>query len=207
VSQPRNVTPGHESDPASAAGGFLDDDTNAQVAPEWKVWSWAADRDRSFPWLGLLLVLVGAGLLVQYFVPSISAGTLILGAIAIAFLAGWIFGGSYFAMVPGLLIGALVVGAVIGETGLYTGPGTTSVCVALAFGLIWLIGYLNGRRAVWPLWGLAIFGLIGIAQIIGQISIAPNLGALWPLLIIGVGGLLILNARRPSSRAVRRRRR
>jgi hypothetical protein len=198
VSQPRNITPGYETTRDPGAGSYLGGDPQEEVAPEWRAWSWAADRDRSFPWLGLLLVLVGGGLLIQYVVPSISAGTLILGAIAIAFLAGWVFGGSYVAMIPGLLIGALVVAGVISEVGLYTGPGTTSLCVAGAFGLIWLIGYLNGRRSTWPLWGVAIFGLIGAAQVVGQINFAA--GALWPLLIIGVGALLILNARRPRSR-------
>jgi hypothetical protein len=49
------------------------------------------------------------------------------------------------------------------------------------------------------LWGLAIVGLIGFAQLSGRIAGIPELGALWPILIITVGILLLFSARNRSA--------
>lgn len=179
MNEPRNVTPGGPPD----------------QEPEWFGWSWQSSG-RSFPWLGALLVLVGAALLIQYFVPGVSFGTLILLAIGVAFVAGWLFGRSFFALILGLLILAVAVARLIDELGIYTGPGTTSVCVAVALLAIWLAGYARGRRRTWPLWGAAIFGLVGLVQVATRLTPVPDLGALWPALIVVVGILLLLNARR-----------
>src|SRR3954451_22483954 len=126
MSAPRNVTPGYDDEPSPSA-------------PEWTGWSWAQSRDRSFPWLGLLLVVVGVGLTIQYFVPGISLGTLVLAGLAAGFFAAYAFGGPNAVLIPGLLIGALVVARVIDELHLYTGPGTTALAVAGAFLIIWLL--------------------------------------------------------------------
>jgi hypothetical protein len=99
MNEPRNVTPGW-SEPGD----------NRESTP----WSWdGRGRGRDIPWLGVLLVLVGIALLIQYFVPGISAGTLVLLAIAVAFLAGWLIGGAWLAMVPGLLVLGLGVAELI----------------------------------------------------------------------------------------------
>ena len=174
MSEPRNVTPGQ---------------------PEWTGWTWAR-RGWNFPWLGVLLVLVGVGLLVQYLVPGVGAGTLILLAIGLAFFAAWLIGRSWIAMVPGLLILALAAARLIDDLGIYTGPGTTALCLAGAFGLIWLIGYSRGQRGSWSLWGLAVFGLIGLVQASERIVGLPELGALWPIVVIVLGVLLLVAARR-----------
>jgi len=185
---PRNVTPGwtEESGPA-----------------EWgTAWSWeGGGRGRGVPWLGVLLVLVGVALLVGYFVPGLSAGTLVLLAIAAAFLAAWLIGGSWLAMVPGLLVLALGVAELIEDLALL-GPagedvaGLWSAALAVAFAAIWLIGYSRGRRTMWPLWAAVIFGLIGVAQLSGRLIDLPSLGFLWPVLIIVVGIVLLMSARR-----------
>lgn len=179
MNEPRNVTPGAED-------------------PEWGGW-WMARRGWNFPWLGVLLVLVGVGLLIQYFVPTVTSGTLVLAAIGLAFLAAWAVGGSRWAVVPGALMLALATSGLVRDLGVYNGPGVTALALAAAFGLIWLIGYSRGVRSVWPLWGLAIFGLIGAVQVSGRITAIPELGALWPVVIIIVGVLLLLSARRRST--------
>lgn len=190
MNEPRNVTPGQTPD----------------STPEWFGWSWSGGGGRNFPWLGVLLVLVGAALLIQYFVPNVSIGTLILLAIGVAFTAGWLFGRSFFALILGLLVLAVAVARLIDELGIYRGPGTTSVCVAAALLLIWLIGYSRGRRSTWPLWGAAIFGLIGGVQVAARLTPVPDLGAIWPALIIALGILLLLNARRGPQAQPRLRR-
>lgn len=210
MTEPRNVTPGYdqgqqqppESFPRSGFGAPENDST---TPPEWLAWAWASDRNRSFPWLGLLLVIVGAVLLVNYFLPAISIGTLILLTLAIIFFAGWLFGGSFWVLIPGLVLLALAVSRLIVELNIYTGPGTTSLALAAACGGIWLIFYTRGRRATWPLWGAAIFGLIGLVEVSSQLAAVPSFGAIWPALIIVIGLILVSNARGGQSRPRRRR--
>lgn len=163
--------------------------------PEWAGW-WMARRGWNFPWLGVLLVLVGVGLLIQYFVPTVTSGTLVLAAIGLAFLAAWALGGSRWAVVPGALLLALATSGFVRELGIYNGPGVTALALAAAFGLIWLIDYSRGVRSTWPLWGLAIFGLIGLVQVSGRIVGFRELDALWPIVIILLGVLLLLSSRR-----------
>jgi hypothetical protein len=187
---PRNVTP-NDAQPDEFHRNYYNE--RAQ-GPEWAAWSWGR-RGWNFPWLGILLVLVGAGLLIQYFVPTVSAGTLVLTAIALAFLAAWLFGRSRWAVVPGLLILALAVAGLARELNVYSGPGLTAAALAVAFLLVWVLDYSRGVRSNWPLWGAAIFGLIAFVQLSGRIAGMPELGALWPVLIIVIGVLLLLSAR------------
>ncbi len=196
MNEPRNVTPGQEN-PEEFRTRYYQERAEE---PEWVAWKWARGGG-GFPWLGVLLVLLGAGLLVQFLFPVISVGTLVLIAIGLAFLAGWLRGGSWLSMVPGVLITALGLAELIEDVALFGPPGDdvpglASTALALGFLLIWLLGYLRGGRSTWPLWGAGLFGLIGAAQLSGRLVGIPELAALWPLLIIVVGVLLILNARR-----------
>lgn len=199
MSEPRNVTPDSEQPSDEFHQRYY---TERAEGPEWAGWSWAS-KGSNFPWLGVLLVLVGIALLVQYLVPDLSAGTLVLLAIGVAFLAGWVFGGSWVAMVPGVLILALGFAeliedlALLGPAGADV-PGLASSSLAVGFALVWLVGQVRGRRSTWPLWGVAIFGLIGFVQLSGRIAGIPELGALWPLIIIAIGVLLLFSARRRS---------
>jgi hypothetical protein len=205
MSEPRNVTPGAEG-PSTGSGSTVDEEFRRRYheersqEPEWMAWKWA-ERGRGFPWLGVLLVLLGVALLVQFAIPNVSVGTLVLLAIGLAFLAAWLLGRSGFAMVPGVLFVALGSAeliedlALLGPAGADV-PGLASSALAIGFLLIWLLGYARNRRSTWPLWGAAIFGLIGVAQLSGRLVNIPELGALWPVLIILLGVLVILNARR-----------
>jgi hypothetical protein len=187
MSEPRNVTSGDE---------FRERYMNErEEAPEWRAWTWASGG-RGFPWLGVLLVLVGIGVLIQQIFPGVSVGSLVLLAIGAAFLAGWIFAGSWFAMIPGVLLIALAVGRLVEELGVYTGPGITAIALAIGFLIVWLLGQTRQRHHTWALWGAGIFGVIGLVQAAGTITGIPELGSLWPVLIIVIGVLLLINARR-----------
>jgi hypothetical protein len=194
MNEPRNVTP-DDARPDEFHRNYYNERAEG---PEWAAWSWGR-RGWSFPWLGVLLVLVGAGLLIQYFVPGVSAGSLVLAALGLVFIAAWLFGRSRWAVVPGLLILALATAGLARELNIYDGPGLPAIALAIAFLLIWLLDYARGRRSTWPLWGVAIFGLIGFVQVSGRIAGIPELGALWPVLIIVIGVLLLLSARRRTS--------
>jgi len=59
MSEPRNVTP-DDARPDDFHRNYYNE--RAQ-GPEWAAWSWGR-RGWNFPWLGILLVLVGVGLLI-----------------------------------------------------------------------------------------------------------------------------------------------
>jgi len=192
MSEPRNVTPEDErqQQAESDAERRVDD-------ADWTGQSWT-HKGRNFPWLGILLVLVGVALLIQAALPpnTITAGTVLLLAIGAAMTAGWLFGGSWLAAIPGLLLLALGVARLISELKIYDGPGITALSLAGAFVLIWAIGLARDRRSRWPLVAAAILALIGAVQVSGRLANIPELGVVWPVVIIVVGVLLLISARR-----------
>lgn len=169
--------------------------TERDEGPEWQAWTWASSG-RGFPWLGVLLVLVGLGLLIQFIFPGVSVGTLVLLAVGLAFLASWIFGGSWFSMIPGVLIVSLSAGRLLQELGILTGPGITSLALAAGLLIIWAVARTRGRNYTLALWAAALFGLIGFIQVSGRLVGIPELGAFWPVIIIVIGLILLYNARR-----------
>lgn len=202
------MTPGFEETPTNFPPGTFPNSgpgyRSDGIPPEWIGWSWAQNRDRTAPWIGLLLVVVGAGLLIEYFVPAISATTLILTGISVAFFAGFLFGRSIIALVPALLIGALAVARLIEELHIYNGLGATALAVAVAFLLIWLVAVSRSgskrQRWSWALWAAGIFGLIGFVEVGGQLASIGLFGAVWPLAIIILGLIVVLNGRRGAAR-------
>jgi hypothetical protein len=190
---PRNVTPEEERERIAAAD-------EAEAGPDtgrrdWTGVSWER-RGNNFPWLGILLVLVGAALLIQAALPQVSAGTVLLFAIGIALVIGWLFGGSWLAAIPGLLLVALGASRLMFEVNLYRGAGLTALSLAIAFVVIWLIGLGRKKRSRWPLVAAGILGLVGLIQVSGNLANIPELGVVWPVVIIVVGVLLIIAARR-----------
>ncbi len=203
TTEPRNVTPdeafpeGKPPEPtvsSEAATGRL------RTADEFLPSSW--DRQRGgFPVLGVLLVVIGAGLLVQFVFPQVSAGTLILLALGAAFLGAWLTGRSWFAMVPGFVLLALGLGELIEDLALIKPahedvPGLSATALAIAFLVIWVVARLGNRRWIWPLWAAAIFGVIGIPQLATLVVLPEIGGALVPVVIIVLGFIVLFNWRR-----------
>ena len=195
---PRNVTPPDEQAELNMDGSSTGIPHGQRgAAQDWSGATWNTGRGRSFPWLGILLVLVGAGLLIQAALPTyVTTGTVLLIAIGVALIAGWLFSGSWLAIIPGLLLLALGIANLIRELNIYTGPGITALSLAVAFVLIWAIGMARDRPIRWPLVAAGILGLIGLVQIVGKIATLPELNVFWPLVIVAVGVLLLINARR-----------
>jgi hypothetical protein len=189
MSEPRNVTPDGGPTPATPAHGQSD----------WWSGSWDSRR-RGFPLLGVLLVLVGVGLLLQYMYPTVGIGTLILLAIGLAFLAAWLVGRSWLSMVPGVLLVALGVAQLLEDLAVFRPahqdvPGLAATSLAIGFVIIWAIAGLAGRRWQWPLWAAAIFAVIGVAQLSTFVTV-PELGAIVPVLIIVLGLIMLFEWRR-----------
>ena len=202
-SEPRNVTPdeafpeGKPIEPAASTGAATG---RLRTADEFLPSSW--DRQRGgFPVLGVLLVVIGAGLLVQFVFPQVSAGTLILLALGAAFLGAWLTGRSWFAMVPGFVLLALGAGELIEDLGLIKPaqqdvPGLAATALAIAFLVIWVVARIGNRRWIWPLWAAAIFAVIGIPQLATLVVLPEIGGALVPVVIIVLGFIVLFNWRR-----------
>jgi hypothetical protein len=205
MTEPRNVTPegalpeGAPEQPAGPPPGTAP--TTQPTGQQGEYWygSWDGRR-RGFPLLGVLLVLIGVGLLIQYAIPQVSVGTLILLAIGVAFIAAWLIGRSWFSMVPGFLVLALGVAELLEDLAIFkpaheSVPGLSGTALAIGFLLIWIVARVGGRRWMWPLWAAAIFGLIGVAQL-STFVVLPQFAAVVPVLIIVLGVLVLFNWRR-----------
>ena len=162
---------------------------------EWQTFEWSPRRH--IPILGIFLLLLGLALLVDQLTP-ISLSAIFLGVLAGLFAAAAILWRARWAVTPAILLVALFVPDVLGDLGVISGDGWTSVALALGFGLIWLIGRSQGRRRRWPLLLAVVFGLIGVTQLSDQVPWLPDLDVFWPLLFIGVGLVIVLDARRRS---------
>lgn len=164
-------------------------DAEGVTRMESSTWSWSPRRP--VPWLGVLLVVFGLALLVDQLTP-LSTSALVLGALAIAFAASWLIGGSRWAMVPALVLAALAIPDALTDLGVITGDGWGSAALTVAFLAIWLVGGRSGRRPGWSLWLAVIFGIVGLTQLSHEFSWLPSLDALWPVVFIVVGVALIL---------------
>jgi hypothetical protein len=51
---------------------------------------------------------------------------------------------------------------------------------------------LAGGRPAWALWLGAIFVLIGVVQLTDELPNFPDVGNLWPLVVVGVGLVLLV---------------
>jgi len=164
MTDPRNVTPEDERQQM-----VQEEAERRHEQADWAQPAWTTSRGVRFPWLGILLVLVGIALLIQAAVPAntVSTGTVLLIAIGVALVAGWVFGGSWFAAVPGLLLLALGAAGLIRELNVYDGPGLTAISLAVAFLVIWIIGLWRDRRSRWPLVAAAVVLALYLAFVAG----------------------------------------
>ncbi len=189
------------TEPAAAPRNVTPDQPPDRARQEYWGWSWD-NRRRGFPLLGVLLVLIGIGLLIQQVVPAITVGTLVLLALGLALLAGWAIGRSWFSMITGFLLLSLGVAGVTRDLGYVPDPtpGVTALALAAAFAVIWLVAFASGhRRYTWALWAAAILGLIGAVQISGRLTGMPELSALWPFVIIVLGISVLINWQRRAA--------
>ncbi len=141
------------------------------------------------------MVLLGVALLIQQLRPGISLTSLVLLALGIGFGAAWVVARVRGAFIPAAVLVALAAARLGGELGYLTGPGWTALFLGVAFGLIWAVGRLQGVRRDWSVWVGGILAVVGLVQVSGRVAGLPDLGLLWTMVIIVVGGVLLLRAR------------
>lgn len=194
MDQPRNVTPDGDS-----RTGRPDDLRQRQPragrdGPDWAAWGWSPG-DARVPWAGILLVLVGGALLFRQLFPTLSFSTLFLVGLGLAFAGAWLLGRSRAAEVPAFIFLGLGTAPLLRDLGYVRGEGWTALSLGVALLLLWLVGQATRRPHDWAMWVGGVLALVGLAQASDQIPGFPDLGAIWPLVLIGVGLMIVFGGR------------
>jgi len=178
------------SSPSGPAGSA------ASGPPPAQSWAWSFDGGRErLPWAGLFLIAFGVALLVGQLTTPLSAGALLLDAIAVTFILTWLGNGARGAFLPALVFVALGAATTLSDLGVISGGGWGTFFLGLAFAAAWLAGRAWGGGYGWTAWLAVLCLLFGGIQIVGRIPGWPDLGRLWPVLIVLLGGWIIWRAR------------
>ncbi|HXX62091.1 MAG TPA: hypothetical protein VEI48_12490 [Candidatus Sulfotelmatobacter sp.] len=171
-------------------------DPAAGARPPAQGWYWSFDGGREgLPWVGIFLVAFGVALLVGQLTTPLSAGALVLDALAATFLVTWLANGARGASLPALIFIALGAASTLADLGVITGSGWGTFFLGLAFAVAWLLGRAWGGGSGWTAWAAAVFLFVGGIQVAGRIPGVPDLSRLWPLLIVALGLWLVWRAR------------
>jgi hypothetical protein len=160
-------------------------------------WRWGADERRrpGLPWIGIFLVVFGALLLLDRFLPQFeTAGSAFLLAVGLVLLGRWVLERGSGSLYAGALITAVALPNVLEGSGIVGGPGLGTLCLGLAFLFIALVRYLTKGGVGWQAW------LGGMLSVIGLLSLAvPGLGPLViPAVLVALGVLLVMGGSLPG---------
>src|SRR5919109_4263926 len=154
-------------------------------------WNWGSEEEPrpGLPWIGIFLVVFGVLLLLDRVVPQYRlAGSALLLAIGLVFLARWFVERGIGSLYAGALITGLALPGVLEGLGLASGDGLGTFCLGLAFLFLALVRYLSSGGVGWQAWVGAILALYGLARVT-----TPEIGQLVvPGLLVVAGVLLVL---------------
>ena len=160
-------------------------------------WQWGPDeRQRpGLPWIGIFLVVFGALLLLERFVPEFRlAGSAFLLAVGIVFLARWAVERGTASLYAGSIITALALPGVLEASGIVRGPGLGTLTLGIAFLFIALVRYTTAGGVGWQAWLGALLVVIGGAQVV-----LPGLGGLVvPALLVALGLVMVFGGVLPG---------
>ena len=156
---------------------------------------WGRDEDRrpGLPWIGVFLVVFGALLLTEQFLPEYrSLGNVAVLAAGLASLLAWAVSRGTLALYAGAFLTAAAAPGVLRGLGADVGPGLGTLCYGLALIFIGAVRAVRGGGVGWQaILGLALTGL-GASQLA-----LPELAALTlPLLLVGLGLFLLVGGGR-----------
>jgi hypothetical protein len=143
------------------------------------------------------LIALGALMLVATFGNLATAGTLVLAAGGLIFIAWGIAVRGAGLFVPGGILAGLGISTFITEQ-FMTNQSDTAIggVITLGLGLGFMVivplsMYFSEHRQLWALIPGSILALIGILLIAGATGMLELLGQLWPVAVIAVGVYLL----------------
>ena len=145
--------------------------------------------------VGMILIALGVILLVGN-LTTVGADALVL-ALGVVFLAGYAGRRGYGLLVAGGILTGLGAGIVVGHL---AGKGDYTVLgLGLGFMLIFVVDYLltRNQRRWWPLIPGAALAIVGLSQVAPTWPGWNQVGRYWPVLLILLGVLYLVN-RRPA---------
>ena len=155
-------------------------------------WEWGPDDTRrpGLPWIAIFLVVFGVLLLIQSAYPEArAAGSAFVLAMGLAFLIKWAVDRGTGSLYAGAIITALAAPGVLNAAGVDV-DGLGTFCFGVAFLFIAAVRAFSGGGWGWQLWFGGLLALLG-----GANMASPSIGGLLlPLLIIGVGAVLLIGS-------------
>jgi hypothetical protein len=159
-----------------------------------RVYRWDS-RGGSFPWFAVLLLVLGAGLLIEILMPDLSFGSLLILAAGLAFGAAWLWGKVVGATMPALVLTAWGLASVGRDFDLLVGDGWNTLFIGIAFLIGWGLGRFQHVRREYALWIGVILGIIGLADTSDALPFDLSFAVVVPLVMIGLGVYLVWQSR------------
>lgn len=160
-------------------------------------WRWSSN-DQSTPWIAILLLVLGVGLLIELLVPDLRFGSIIILAAGLAFGAVWLFGRVVGATVPALVLIGWGLAGVGSDLGILAGDGWGSLFIGIGFLIGWGVGRFQGARRQWALVIGVILGVVGLADVSDNLPFDVDVAVVIPLAMIVIGVYLIVRSRLPE---------
>ena len=185
---------------------FQPDDPNRHRPPAGpsgfvRGWSWSRQDPRpGLPWIGLVLVLFGAVLLLGELVPGFHVAGPALGVAAgLAFLIAWLTNRGRWGLYPGILVLAISLPAFLIDLGLLEdAAGWTILFLGIGLVLVAAARWAGHGGLGWQAWlgGLLVLG--GGADVARTLEPSwPSLDAIVvPVLLVAVGLLILVRSAR-----------
>jgi len=154
-------------------------------------WSWGPDEQRrpGLPWIGVFLIVFGGLLLVETLLPDYqSLGNVVVLAAGLASLVIWVIRRDTIPLYAGAFLTALALPGTIEALGVPLGPGWGTFFFSLAFLFIAAVRAWRGGGYGWQ----ALYGAILLVIALSEILRPDLAGIAWPLILVGIGALLLI---------------
>lgn len=165
-------------------------------------WDWSRqDRRPGLPWIGLVLVMFGALLLLGDFVPGFHVAGPALGVAAgLAFLIAWITNRGRWGLYPGIFVLAISLPAFLIDLGVMrNAPGWTTLFLGIGL-LVVAVARLAGHGGVG--WQALLGGLLTLSGaddvVQALVPDVPRFDAIvFPVVLLSLGLLILTRSIRP----------
>jgi len=166
-------------------------------------WDWSRQDQRpGLPWIGLVLVLFGALLLLGEFVPGFHVAGPALGVAAgLAFLIAWVTNRGRWGLYPGIFVLAISLPGFLIDLGvLRNAPGWTTLFLGIGLLIVAIVRWIGHGGVGWQALLGGLMALSGGDDVIQALDPGvPSFDAIvFPVVLLSLGLLILM-------RSIRRR--